>query len=126
VPSNIHTDVGQKVKAIFAELAGDRVQQLDGAVIAATAQNSIAAALLDDCPAATAHDVAFHLTDWNCDAAFLVALLLYPERFTKEEVNAGIQDFLTHAPNHVAAAAKLAGWPVRDIFNVGALSGPNE
>jgi hypothetical protein len=26
-----------------------------------------------------------------------------------------------HAPNHVAAAAKLGGWPIADIFEIGAL-----
>jgi hypothetical protein len=118
--------VRQKVKAIFTELAGDRVRQLEGATNAVTAQSSISSALLEECPVETAQDIAFHMTDWSSDAAFLVALLLYPEQFSKDEVSAGIQGFLIHAPNHVAAAAKLAGWPVKDVFNVGALSGPDE
>src|SRR5688572_15123223 len=68
-----------------------------------------------------AGDLAFHLSDWREDGAFLVALALAPERFTPKEVEDGIMAFLIHAPNHVAAAAKLAGWPVADIFDVGAL-----
>jgi hypothetical protein len=68
-----------------------------------------------------AHDLAFHLSDWREDGVFLVALALAPERFTPEEVEYGIRAFLIHAPNHIAAAAKLAGWPVADIFEVGAL-----
>ena len=65
--------------------------------------------------------LAFHLSDWRADAAFLVALSLAPKRFTAEEIENGLAAFLVHAPNHVAAAAKLSGWPIRDIFGVGAL-----
>ncbi|HTH45949.1 MAG TPA: hypothetical protein VMB21_00425 [Candidatus Limnocylindria bacterium] len=72
-----------------------------------------------------AKDVAFHLSHWNADAAFLVALHLFPERFTPEEIRSGVIGFLIHAPNHVAAAAKLGGSPTEDIFEVDALSGPN-
>jgi hypothetical protein len=66
----------------------------------------------------TARDVAFHLTDWNSNAAFLVALLLSPESFTAEEIRGEVQAFLVHAPNHVAAAAKLGGWPVEDVWGL--------
>ena len=68
-----------------------------------------------------AYDLAFHLSDWREDGAFLLALTLAPERFTQEGVEDGITAFLIHAPNHIAAAAKLAGWPIADIFEVGAL-----
>ena len=74
-------------------------------------------------PAQAAYDLAFHLSDWKADAAFLFALHLAPERFSKEEVKAGITQFLIHAPNHVAAAAKLGGWPSEDVFGIGALDG---
>ena len=30
--------------------------------------------------------------------------------------------FLIHAPNHIVAAAKLGGFPVSDVFEIGALS----
>ena len=72
-------------------------------------------------PAERAYDLAFHLSDWRADAAFLVALHLAPTRFSSDEVRDGITQFLVHAPNHVAAAAKVAGWPVQDIFGIGAL-----
>jgi hypothetical protein len=74
-------------------------------------------------PAQNAYDLAFHLSDWRADAAFLLALHLAPERFTAEEVKEGVTQFLVHAPNHVAAAAKLSGWPVEDVFGIGALEG---
>ena len=74
-----------------------------------------------DLGADQAAELAFHLSDWRSDGAFLVALSLAPERFTPAEVADGVMAFLIHAPNHVAAAAKLAGFPVSDIFEVGAV-----
>ena len=71
--------------------------------------------------AETASELAFHLSDWREDAAFIVALALSPQRFTAEEIKNGLTAFLVHAPNHVAAAAKLCGWPIADIFEIGAL-----
>jgi len=63
------------------------------------------------------------MTDWNSDAAFITAFLLFPERFTAEEIRRGILDFLIHAPNHLAAAAKQHDYPIQDTFEVGALDG---
>jgi hypothetical protein len=48
-------------------------------------------------------------------------LILFPERFTEEQIRDGIEAFIIHAPNHIAAAAKLRGLPIQDIFTVGAL-----
>jgi len=70
-----------------------------------------------------AHDIAFHLTDWIRDAAFLVALHLYPERFEPRAAVAGIATLLAHAPNHLAAGAELFGVPVGDVFEVGVCKG---
>jgi hypothetical protein len=74
-------------------------------------------------PAQRAYDLAFHLSDWRADAAFLLALHLAPDRVTREEVQEGVTQFLVHAPNHVAAAAKLGGWPIEDVFGIGVLEG---
>jgi hypothetical protein len=74
----------------------------------------------EDKPAVTRRDIAFHLTDWLSDAAFLVAFALHPERFTDEEVNEGIGLFLCHAPEHAAAAAEAYGYPVCGVFSEGA------
>jgi hypothetical protein len=79
-------------------------------------RDAIKRALSDELDAETASRLAFHLVDWNGDAAFLVALLLFPGRFTSEEIREGVASFLMHAPNHVAAAAKLGGWSVGDSF----------
>jgi hypothetical protein len=105
----------QKVRALFAELAGERARKLG----TNGAQSVIAAALTDELGLERAADVAFHLSDWGEDAAFLVGVHLFPERFTVEEIRDGVIALLIHAPNHIAAGAQLAGWPLRDLFNVG-------
>ena len=63
-----------------------------------------------------AHDIAFHMADWNSDAAFVVAVHLFPERFTPEEIAAGVGLFLVHAPNHIRAACGLTGQYVWENF----------
>ena len=96
--------VGRKVAAIFAELVGDRAERLNGSVIAEPAMSTIESALTEQY-GVKAHDVAFHMADWNSDAAFVVAVHLFPERFTREEIAAGVGLFLVHAPNHIRAAS---------------------
>ncbi len=115
------TAANEKAIAIFREIVGERSEQLSVAVPAANA--AAHEALCGEFDHLTASDIAFHMTDWNYNAAFITAFLLYPERFTAEEIRSGIEDFLVHAPNHLAAAAKLRGYPVHDIFEVGALDG---
>lgn len=120
MPDDAHDSVRKKVEAIFTELAGDRTRMLDGNTIPAGITSTIAAALSG--PDASeeqvlhADQIAFHLTDWNSDAAFIVALHLFPERFTPEEIEAAVDMFLVHVPAHVIAAARLAGHRTEDIF----------
>jgi hypothetical protein len=113
--------VQAKVLAIFRELAPQRAERLEGARPAVEAIRTLGEALSGDHPRAVADDIAFHLADWNSDAAFLVAMHLFPERFTVGEVRAGVELLIIHASNHLAAAAKLAGSPIRDVFGVGGL-----
>jgi len=113
-------EVMDQVMAIFREFVGDRAVQLTKAI--PDAQSIMRKSLRTEHPEETAQDIAFHLTDWNYDAAFIVALLLFPERFSRAQIRAGVERFVIHAPNHVAAAAKLCGWPIADIFQVGALN----
>lgn len=115
-------NLDQKVLEIFKELVGDRAYQTVALIPGAQyviEQNLIVA----EYPPEVAHDIALHLTDWNSEAAFLVALILFPERFTADEICIGVEQFIIHAPNHIAAAAKLVGWPVTDCFNIGAIDG---
>lgn len=128
--SDEDSDSAAKVAAIFRELVGDRAARLDGSHYNRDSAATIARAL-SPCPDdrnspedIRTRDIAFHLTDWASNAAFIVATQLFPDRFTAAEIADGVESFLIHAPNHVAAAAALSGHPIEDIFEVGALKGP--
>lgn len=108
-----------KTQAIFEELVKGRGERFDPSRNAGEIESAISSALAEDVDHVRAADIAFHLSDWIADGAFLVALQLFPERFTAEEIRGGVQGYLIHAPNHIAAAAHLAGWPIRDVFKVG-------
>ena len=120
MPDDAHDSVRKKVQAIFTELAGERARMLEGSTFPAGIASTVTAALsgADATEEQILHadKIAFHLTDWNSDAAFIVALHLFPERFTPEEIEAAVDMFLIHVPNHVIEAARLAGHPTEDIF----------
>jgi len=115
--SNPHDRVSDKVLAIFRELAGERARRLDGGRVASQAMDAIGDALTEQYGTVKAQEIAFHMADWNCDAAFIVAVHLFPERFTPDEIKAGLGLFLVHAPNHIREACRLTesyvweNWP---------------
>jgi hypothetical protein len=76
-------------------------------------------------PKRRADEVAFHLTDWEYDLYDFGKLIYHPHRYTDREARQILLGLLAHAPNHLAAAAKLAiDCPVADIFGVGAVTTP--
>ena len=107
--------VSRKVATIFAELVGERAKRLDGSVIAEPAMSALERALVEEY-GEKAREIAFHMADWNSDAAFVVAVHLFSERFTPEEIAAGVGLFLVHAPNHIRAACGLTGQYVWENF----------
>lgn len=119
----INSSLQAKTTRILHETMGEYATVLIATGIDQQVVTSIAAALGDRLADKPARDVGFHLTDWMHDNAFLIALHLRPNDFTPAEVRAGVTQFLIHAPNHLAAAAKIIGHPVADVFNVGALDG---
>lgn len=109
--------VRTKVHQLFVELAGARGDVFRGGVPARQANNVLGQALADGMDPLKADEMAFHLVDWETDAAFLVAVMLYPDRFAAEELKAGVDMFMVHVPAHVLSAARLGGYPAKDIFN---------
>jgi hypothetical protein len=106
----------EKVQAIFSEIAGaERAKWLRGDVPSRVIEQ-MAQAISAEHPPQVAGEIGFHLGDWQGDAAFLVALHLFPERFSPEEIRDGIRAFLIHAPQHIIAAARLAGNSIEDVF----------
>ena len=65
----------------------------------------------------SAKRLAIHLMDWTYDAAFLLAVAMYPERFSANELRCGVDMLLVHVPNHVAAAAKISENKCSDIWD---------
>src|SRR5262245_30488098 len=99
--------LGKKVLAIFTELVGERATRLDGCVIAEPAMSAIGHAFAAEYDPVAADAIGLHMADWNSDAAFIVAVHLFPERFTEEEIRDGVSGFLYHAPNHIREACRI-------------------
>ena len=111
-----YDSVAEKVDAIFRELVGDRAETLRGNVPARHANDVLGRALIGELDPLQADQLAFNLVDWNSDAAFLVALMLFPERFTIDELQAGVDKFLIHVPAHILAAARIGGYEATDYL----------
>lgn len=110
----------EKVISIFRELIGERAERLKGSAVLGDSIDRVADALcdgrVDDASVLQSHEIAFHLMDWQNEAAFLTAVALFPERFTDEEIQYGVQGFLIHAPAHVLEAARQGGYEAKNIF----------
>jgi hypothetical protein len=100
---------------------GERAARLEASYFPAAASTQITSALTDGEVGAENvlknDEIGFHLADWQRDAAFIVALILFPERFTNEDIRDEIDSFLCHVPAHILEAARLGGYPVENIFN---------
>jgi hypothetical protein len=108
-----------KVIAIFRELVGERASRLEGSFYPADVNSRIRESLSEGEAGEVMlrkDAIGFHLVDWQRDAAFIVALTLFPERFTDEEIRREVDSFLWHVPAHVIEAARLAGYPTENIF----------
>lgn len=118
------SDVSQKVQVIFREVVGDLAERLSGDRHLTDVKTRIASALSGEEPSEEdilQNDrVAFHVIDWQAEAAFIVALALFPDRFSDEEIRDGVEDLLIHAPAHILEAARLVGRPTENIFLEGA------
>ncbi len=117
-------DADEKTHEIFA-FAGERRKNISptrsAQEVIATIEEAIRSEYGDN-----ARDIAFNLSDWSSDAAFIVAVHLFPERFTAEEIREGVLALIIHAPNHLAAAAALGGCPVQDVYGLGFKVPPDE
>jgi len=108
----------RKVDDIFRELAGGERAKWLQADVPSRCMGQIAKAVSSESgyPEEVGWDIGTNVADWQADAAFLVALHLFPERFTDVEIDEAVRSLLMHVPAHVIAAARLAGHPTDDIF----------
>jgi hypothetical protein len=118
------SDADEKTHELFA-FAGERRKNLHPSHHARDVIAAIEDAIRSEY-GEKAYDLAFHLSDWSSNAAFIVAVHLWPERFTAEEIREGVEAMIIHAPNHLAAAGSLGGYPVKDIFELGFKVPPDE
>ena len=114
------SDVSDKVLTIFRETSGEAAERLDGSRYLADVNSRVAVALsgdsLSDECALRMDEIGFHVVDWQSEAAFIVALCLFPDRFTNEEIREGIEALLIHVPHHILEAARPGGDPTENIF----------
>lgn len=87
--------------------------------VASDVQDRIASALSSEYGEEASNEIAFHLSDWTHEAAFLTALHLKPEAFTDEEIRDGVDALTIHASSHLMAATHWARQPLRDVFELG-------
>jgi hypothetical protein len=116
-----YSECRSKVEGIFEELAGQRAEALDPTVHNLVFQEKIMGAFKGDLGEKKARLLGFHLADWNADAAFIVALHLFPERFTKRDIVAGVISFQVSATDHITAASVINGFPIEDPYEVGVI-----
>ena len=114
--NNKNDDAMKKTLAIFKDIVGNKADLLDGGRAATELMDVIADTLRSEFGKEKAKEIAFHLADWNSDSAFITALHLFPEKFTKEEIEDGIMQFVIHAPYHIIKAAELLDYPIDNIF----------
>ena len=109
------SSVADKVQQIFLELVGSRAEMLRGDRFPAGICSVVTRALCDgdDSEASVLKNdqIALNIVDWNSDAAFLVAVHLFPERFSSEEIRDGVHALMLHVPEHLRDAAQLMNLP---------------
>ena len=109
--STSKNDVDSKVQQIFRELVGERAEQIRPDRLHDEIISKIAAAHCNDPDNdeqfLESDELGLHMVDWNSDAAFIVALSLFPERFSDEEVREGVRKLLMHVPYHLVNATRI-------------------
>ena len=103
-----------KARDIFREFFGDKscnIPDVQDRIAKAVAEGSSKKKFLKK-----GLEIGFHLTDWYQDARFLIALSLFPERFTNAEIRQGVIWFLNHAGYHVPEAERLIMYPSRTHY----------
>ena len=103
-----------KASDIFREFFGDKtcnIPDVQDRIAKAVAEGSSKKKFLKK-----GWEIGFHLMDWHGDAKFLIALSLFPERFTDAEIRQGVIWFLNHAGYHVPEAERLIMYPSRTHY----------
>ncbi len=116
-------DVRGKVHRIFAKYFGEELaKRLSGSRYLSDVNGRITHALVDgnwEDPKVLEMDKAgFNLIEWQSDAAFLVALSLFPDEFTNEDIQDGIESFMLDGARHVVTAARILEYDVEPFEEI--------
>jgi hypothetical protein len=95
---------------MFVKAFGERGAHLFTASSTVTMTDTITAAFARRVSREKAHGIGFHLGDWAADAALVLALHMFPERFTREEVRYAADYLAAGLPYHCAALGALFGY----------------
>jgi hypothetical protein len=109
-------ELTQKVQGLLRAVAGDLADRVSATTLHRVVIRRIKQAHVIDLGADDASRLGMHMSDWAGDGAFLLALHLFPDQFTDEEVRDGVARFLAHAPNHIRAACGITGSYVWEDF----------
>jgi hypothetical protein len=100
----------KKARAIFVRAFGARGGLLFKSSSTAAMMETIVTAFARRMNRAKAADVGFHLGDWASEASLVVALHMFPERFTPEEVRYVANYLAAGLPYHCAALGAHFGY----------------
>jgi len=100
----------EKAKAIFKKAFGERAAHLFTGASTIQMGQTITAAFERHVRREKAHDIGFHLGDWAHDAALVLALHIFPEKFSREEIRCMTDLVAAGLPYHAAALATHFGY----------------
>jgi len=100
----------EKVQEIFQSAFGERAARSLSSHNVSHTMHTVIQAFGKELDATRAEELGFHMADWAGDAAFVLAIHVFPERFTPEEIRAGTLSLAAHLPYHVKAIAKVLGF----------------
>ena len=102
--------VSRKARAIFVEAFRERGAHLFVPASTSSMMHTVGTAFAGHMNTAKAEVVGFHLGDWAREAAIVLALHMYPEKFTRAEIRQ-VTDYLAAGlPYHCAALGALFGY----------------
>lgn len=110
--------VERKTDRLLKRAFGVRAKRVAWGVRGLNAEYVVENAFKRKLGANDARELGFQMGDWGRDAARLLLLHLYPEKFSKSEVKDIVMGFVIHVPNHLAAACAVLDWPAQDVWGI--------
>jgi hypothetical protein len=99
----------RKVEEILNAAFGDKAVRVFSSQNVGQTMRVIVEAFASEMDSKKAEELAFNMADWGGDAAFVVALHLFPERFTADEIREATRSLAFHIPYHASNIADILG-----------------